>query len=172
MRVDYDVTKKDFIDFNLFHMKKSSATRTIKIFTYGIPIILIGWILLSNSVSFDDLIIRIVIFICMAAALVVMLWLTSKLSSKLIVSRLFNEGKNKDVLGKHTIIIDDEGLIETTENSENRTKWAGIEKIVCSDTAILVYNSAISAYIIPKRAFENERCMNDFYEFIKERIKD
>ncbi len=65
---------------------------------------------------------------------------------------MVNEGKNEGLLGTHELFIDLQGIREVTKNGETHVRWSGIEK--CGEDAVNVYlyNSAMSALIIPKKA--------------------
>jgi hypothetical protein len=80
------------------------------------------------------------------------------------VEGVLAEGKNKGVIGRHKITLNESGLTETTiVNSEFRT-WQGIERIEENDIYIFIYISANSAHIIPKKAFANNNLMKDFID--------
>jgi len=80
------------------------------------------------------------------------------------VRKLASEGKNKGILGSHTIIISEEGLQEITEVSESRSIWSGIERIEENEEYIFVYIGAYQAHVIPKRDFASKEDAKEFAE--------
>jgi hypothetical protein len=63
------------------------------------------------------------------------------------------EQPGKGQLGRHTLVLADNGVVETTAVGETRTSWAGVDRIEQDDKYIYVYTSAAAAHIIPKRVF-------------------
>lgn len=39
------------------------------------------------------------------------------------VSKMVDEGKNKDLLGKYRVTVNEEGILEQSENGENKISW-------------------------------------------------
>jgi len=78
--------------------------------------------------------------------------------------KLAGEGENKGVLCDHVIAITEEGLRETTQVSESRSTWTGIERIVENEEYVFIYISACQAHVIPKRAFASEKDSKEFIE--------
>lgn len=65
--------------------------------------------------------------------------------------KMVNEGKNEGLLGKHAMTFSDEGIVDVTSNGETKVHWSGISEFKEDDANFYLYNSALSAYIIPKR---------------------
>lgn len=59
--------------------------------------------------------------------------------------------QQKEVFCEHTITISDEGIRESTENSESYRKWSAINNISINDNYIFIYDTPMTAHIIPKR---------------------
>ena len=68
----------------------------------------------------------------------------------------------KGVLGEHTIKIDQDGLTETTEFNESRTKWTGMDAVQ-EDRDYIFIRPAGQVHTIPKRAFPEEEGAKQFY---------
>jgi hypothetical protein len=79
------------------------------------------------------------------------------------VRRLVREGRNKGTLGPHRMAISREGLVDATEVGEAKTLWAGIERVEESADYIFIYKSALSAYVVPKRAFRDAHQSGQFF---------
>lgn len=61
-----------------------------------------------------------------------------------------------------------EGLIETTSNGETRAAWASIESFKEDKAYFFLYNSSISAYIIPKTSIEQP---NEVHNIIRANLE-
>ena len=67
------------------------------------------------------------------------------------------EMSQKEAFCEHTIEITDEGVREKTTNSESYHRWTAINKISITKDYVFIYNTPITAHIIPKRVIgENE----------------
>jgi hypothetical protein len=73
------------------------------------------------------------------------------------------EKPGKGQLGRHTVALGDDGVIETTATGETRTTWAGVDRVEDDDRYIFVYTSSMGAHVIPRRAFAG----NDADEFLR-----
>ena len=71
-------------------------------------------------------------------------------------------------LGRHTITLQDEGVLETTATGQMRTTWAGVDRVEDDDRYIFVYISAASAHVIPRRAFSGSDA-DEFLRLARER---
>ena len=70
--------------------------------------------------------------------------------------KIIEEGDNTGILGMHKITLNDEEIIHVEPESERKIKWKGIKKLEENDTHYFLYNTAISAIIIPKQKVLND----------------
>lgn len=151
--ITFTNTLDDIIAFNMYHVRTSRVTRRMRFWaTWGITVVLLGLALvlslLSGSISS---------LIWMGAWAI--FYLSYSLSTynrriRKATRRMYEEGKNKGVLGKHTIRIDEDGLHETSEVSEGKTLWSGIERIGEDENYLFVYVQAMMAHVIPKHRID------------------
>lgn len=88
------------------------------------------------------------------------------------IKKMLKEGKNESLFKERKISLTDEAIIETSSSSQSSTIWSKIDRIEETDRYIYIYNSSISAYIIPKRVFKNNKEKTNFLEEVsKERRK-
>lgn len=173
MKVEYELSKKDVIDFNIYHAKNSDVfKKSWFLQKYIIPIIFILASFMIARIIDVPLLYSIITFSILAVLWVVFYpkFFISEMMTR--ISKLLDEGKNVDLLGKHIVTVNEEGLIEKLENTESIVKWSGVEKIVSTDSHYYIYLSSISACIIPKRAFEDESVEEKFYEFVSTMINE
>lgn len=64
--------------------------------------------------------------------------------------KVLNSGDNSSILGTHKIKIEDDGIHVEKPNSSGFMKWTAFNKIEQTVDHYFLYNSAISALIIPK----------------------
>ena len=83
--------------------------------------------------------------------------------------KIFSEGRNASLLGDHTATLADDGLLIRSAVSESKYLWAGIEKVVSTDTHTLIYVGSISNFVLPRNAIL-EGNYNEFVKALQERL--
>jgi hypothetical protein len=78
--------------------------------------------------------------------------------------------KNKSVLTKHTVEIQDEAFFEETKYNRSYFFWNGIVKVVRRPGFVAVYVTPHMAHIIPKRAFGSKARMLSFINECKNKL--
>ena len=76
------------------------------------------------------------------------------------------------ILGKHTFVLNDEGIKEETEQSSLTLKWSGVQEVEETADMIFVYIDNVTAHFIPKHFFPNEKEANDFKMAILDKCKN
>ena len=162
----YNVTKQDYLEFNLFHINNAAYPRkTIMFRRYGYPVsflvlaLLLAYITKHPIISFSVNGAFAILWIAFYKKLTILM--TKKHIEKL--GRTSKLPYNNDVLLK----FDDDFIHEKTEEGELKIKYSALTQIEISDSAIYLYHNALQAFIIPLRVFANEQEKNTFIEFIK-----
>jgi hypothetical protein len=166
MKVEYELKKEDYINFNIYHIKNSKVIRkTLLAQRYIVPIIFLVIPLLFGR--FNE-----IPFFPLSIALIWIIFYPKYFMSVTMkrVSKMIEEGKNNDLLGNHIVIVDEEGLVEKSKNGENSINWMGVERIVSTESYFFIYVSSISACIVPKSSFDNESSRDIFFEFINRKL--
>ena len=163
MELNYKITEQDYIDFNVFHAKNSKSVQK-QVTTQRVLVPIMYIVLAILAAVFLDMPF-LVIFI--PFLLVGILWylyypayfyrLIKRNSTKMM-----REGKNDAVTGLHKMIFTNEGLREISPKGEMTVSWSGIEEISEGETGFYLYNSGMSALIIPKKELSNSRQVSDF----------
>ena len=177
MKFTFDLTERDYLDFNLFTMENHNIIKKQKkylrlLFT-AIPflVFLVDWLLKGRG---RPVFTEVICFIAMAI-LSIVLWVYfpkryNKIVQKNAEKILFKEGK-VNVLGKRELFFEEERIRYVTEYEEGVTKYEMITEIKEADTAIYLYTSPSTAIMLPLRAFEDEKEKKEFIHFIDTRIK-
>lgn len=71
---------------------------------------------------------------------------------------------NKTYLATTKISISDSGVSIRNDYFNSNISWAGIKRVGQNANYILIFNPGRNAYIIPKRAFQNENEAKKFFE--------
>ena len=150
--ITFTNTIDDIVAFNMYHLAHSPTARRIKFWsTWGIVLVVLGIaaVLSLLGESFAPL-----IFAAIWMLFVLPIALSYKWTVRRRVVKLIREGKNKGVLGAHTLRIDEDGLHETSEVSEGKTLWSGIERIGEDEEYLFVYVQAMMAHVIPRNRID------------------
>ena len=161
MNIRYSVTLEDLIAFNRFHIQHSrQLVRQRRIAGLALPLatILVAVVLAILRSDF-----RLLPFVVLFVVLYVLFLRRAYgkgLEKKL--RRLYAEGKNKGVLGEHSLHLQDDGISRQSDVGSTTVAFRGIEKIESTPTHTFIYISALSAIVIPKeRVIEG-----DYSEFL------
>lgn len=163
MELNYEITEKDYVDFNLFHAKNSKAIqKQITIQRLLVPVI---YLLLAVIVSIAMDLPFLLLFIPLLIVSIGWFFYYPAHFYRTVkrnAGKMMKEGKNKGVLGEHTMIFTDEGLREISPKGEMTISWSGIEQFGEAPSGFYLYNSGMSALIIPKRELKNIDAVSSF----------
>jgi len=167
MKIEYELNKQDYIDLNIYHAKNSKVTKkALLIQRFLVPVIYLIIPFVLAPVTDIPL-----WYWFTAFAVVAVLWIAfyPRYSMRFAVrriSKLVDEGNNKDIFGKHSITVDENGIVGETVHGESKISWNGIERIVSEKEHFFIYINSVSAFVIPKRYFESEKAMDEFFQYV------
>jgi hypothetical protein len=152
MEINYHLTEEDYLKFNMFHIKNSeSANKSLKTQRYATPFVYIIFSYIFANLADIPFLYALVPFLLVGILWVIFYpkYFQSRILSQ--TKKMIREGKNEGLLGEHTMILRDDGIVDSNPNGETRVNWSGIIKLLEDESNLYVYNSSVSAYIIPKR---------------------
>lgn len=156
MKINYELTEEDYLHFNLFHVKQSkTAIKSLNIQRFLTPVFFIIVAFIFSGIGDMPVVFPLIIF-----GLISIVWLIfyPKYFYSLVMrqsKKMLREGKNDGLLGEQQMALSKEGIVYTTSNGESQAKWSGIKKVLEDSDFFYLYNSSVSAYILPKRALSN-----------------
>jgi hypothetical protein len=169
MEIRYNLTEEDYLNFNMFHVKNSKAVkRTLNMQRFLTPIIfIIASFVLSKvgSMSFLG------VFITFLVVSILWIIFYPKYFYSYVIrnmKKMIKEGKNDGLLGEHYMILSDEGIIDSTSNGETKVSWLGIQTLSEDKHNIYLYNSSVSAYILPKRELDD---VEEIKTYLKSKVQ-
>ena len=111
------------------------------------------------------------VFLAVPLLIVLLLqWILERWVLRRVIRHLLkDERPNRGQLGRHRVVLGEDGLRESTAVSESRTTWAGVDRVEQSADYIYIYVSPAAAHVIPKRAFRDTAAAAAFYEFSRTR---
>lgn len=169
--VNYELTAKDYIDFNLYHMKHSDKIKRLMFLQrFIIPLIyfILPFVLAKST--------NVPLWLWMAAsAAVYILWvyifpkrMEKNISRKL--SKALSQERNAKLLGKHSLAVTEEGISDIGTGGETNVKWNSIRNFIDSEEHFFIFISDTKAFIIPKRAFNTNEAIDIFSDAISKKV--
>jgi hypothetical protein len=150
MEIEFEFEMEDWMNFQKNYLQKSKQFKRSKITVAAIfPLVVVLFTVLDllkeefSSVKF--------IFFGGLSILWIIYYpkyLLKKTLDK--TKKMMEDGDSSGILGRHKIILNNEGFIHIAPESEQTIKWSGIKKIEESNSYYFLYNTAVSAIIIPK----------------------
>jgi hypothetical protein len=157
---DFETNIGDLVQFNWCHMRKSKASQRNRLIFLGF--FLVVWAVLFRNPT--TVLIATLIF-------AFFMYLAAPILLPLQVYFTYKRKQCKQMIGKMHVEFNNECIKEKTEVSESRMEWNSINSIIEGKKHFFVYNSSISALIIPKMVFTDRTAMTVFLEQVKEKIK-
>ncbi|MBO0993964.1 YcxB family protein [Bacillus sp. SD088] len=170
MEITYSLTEEEYLKFNLFHVKNSNTVkRALNIQRFLFPVLFIVFSYFFSKVTDMPFLGIFIPFL-----LISILWVIfyPKYFYRFIIrntKKLIRERENEGLLGEHRMTLLEEGLVDITPNKETKVTWSGIQGLKEDEQAIYLYNSSVSAYILPKKDLHN---VEETKAFIQAKIKD
>ncbi|MGG1678274.1 YcxB family protein [Neobacillus sp. NRS-1170] len=152
MEIRYHLTEEDYLNFNMFHVKNSKAAmHSLNIQRYLLPVIFIIAAYLASTYGDLPFVEAFVIYFITAVLWILFYPKFFFRHVKRMTMKMMKEGKNEGMLGDHVLRMTDEGIVDSSANGETRVNWAGIVEMKEDQNYIYLYNSGVSACILPKR---------------------
>ncbi|MFP7298762.1 YcxB family protein [Neobacillus niacini] len=152
MEIKYNLTEEDYLKFNMFHISHSeSANKSLKTQRFATPFVYIIFAYIFANIADIPFLYSLIPFLIVGILWVIFYpkYFQSRILSQ--TKKMIREGKNEGLLGEHTMILSEEGIVDSNTKGETKVHWSGIIKLVEDESNLYVYNSSVSAYIIPKR---------------------
>lgn len=157
MKIHYNLVAEDYIHFNLFHIKHSKTSlKSLHLQRYVSPVFFILVSIVFSIMGDLHFLSTLIPFLVLSILWVIFYPKLFYRHVRKNVQKMFKEGKNEALLGEHTMILMDEGFVESNSSGESKVKWSGIQEVKEDEEFLYLYNSAVGAYIIPKRDLLNQ----------------
>lgn len=171
MKIKYDITKDDYIKFNLYHLESSpSVKKELIIHRFIIPLLLVGLSAAFYVLTGLPLYIGLPLFIGIGIVWAIYYPKFYKKNALKNVSKMVDSGFQSSGVSKNTINVLDEGIHSSSRAGQSINRWDEVKKIHQTDEHIFIYVTDKIAHVIPKRAFANEEEEKEFMEIINRNI--
>lgn len=167
MELKYEMTKDDYLAFNLYHAKHSKTVQNSLVMQrFLTPIFLLILPFLFSWITGEFLMGLFIIFVIISVLWVIFYPKYFYGYMEKNINKMMNEGNNKNLLGQHVFIANEDGFIEKNSVGESKVSWSSIEKVEENEDYYFLFLSTMSANIIPKRSFSNDASQEDFKRMV------
>ncbi len=160
MRLEIQITRQDYLNFNLYHFKKKSLVRTLLIGLAGLLILQYSLNKEKTSLNIATLIISSLLYIAIFTIIM-----------------YFNLSKSKSIpkddgsfLGKKVYEFLDDHIAFNDKDSEGRFQWRAIKSLEENNKAFYLYLDTIMALVIPKRYFIDKTEEQTFRSYVQSKL--
>lgn len=165
MEIEFELEKPDLIAYA--ENQRRDLARAMKPRLTNAGLILggiIGAIMAVGMIASDAPL----VVILTVAALLCLLFGWQKCYVKWYRNVLYSDDLAAGMVGKRKVKIDAESYVQTSDAALSTVRWNGIQDIVQTPTHILIRLNMFSAFIVPKRGFQNDSAIAAFWKELDE----
>ena len=171
--IEYELTRDDLYAFQwraAFHSGRGRRIRRWAYLGWLLAIVLFAFLPAIGRGGFDISRVSVTfILIAFPIAALFQWFFETRMMRRLINRLLDDERPERGHLGSHRLALSDQGVIESTAVGEQRTSWAGVDRVEQNTDYIFIYTSPAAAHMIPKRAFRDTSAAEAFYQLAQAR---
>ncbi|MEN9572552.1 MAG: hypothetical protein RL514_407 [Verrucomicrobiota bacterium] len=169
LTIECEVTKDDVVEFNQYHNRHSPFGRqqySRMLFRFPAVWLLVFAVIwffssqqsgtpLQSFLELSPLLYGLIFYLLYAP-------FAFRRAIQRAVNGMLEEGKRSGLLGRHRITLTPESVVEATEFSQASTSWRAVEGVVEFGNHVFIYNTAMSAIVVPRRGFAAQSEFNKF----------
>ena len=156
MKTEFELTTEDLIAFNWHHYQHSPAMREADRKGFACLIILSALAGLVFAYIWEPLV-GVLTFLGTSAAYAALYKQSVRKNLTQTTARMLGEGRNRSMLGRQRVEINEKEITITNEVSRGSILWVGVERIEQTSEYIIIYTASIKAVVIPLKAFHDAR---------------
>ncbi|MEL7024158.1 MAG: YcxB family protein [Pseudomonadota bacterium] len=164
LRVETDLTRKDLVRFNLSKLFRHRSNLNLFLMIFVVIFFMTALEALGSEGDTNWLKLIALVGLASAGGFAV-----AYLIGLLFV--VFSASAATGTLGRHVLIIEDDGFREQTEANDSLHYWRAIRKIDKSSYAITVQVNSYLFHVIPQREFESASDFETFYAELMRRFE-
>ncbi|MCB2231066.1 YcxB family protein [bacterium] len=149
MKIEYDITLDDLLQFGDYWLRTSKTARRYRLFplltgAVCIVCLLIGIAALEKS--------NVILYLALGGiGASAFAWFDYPRRVKRRLAKIYGESENRGALGWHRAELVEAGLTITSEVDALTIGWRGIEDIATTDEHTFVVVGSATAHVIPRR---------------------
>lgn len=162
MKTEFELTTEDLLAFNWHHYQHSPAMRQAYRQGFATLIVLSALAGLVFSYIWEPLV-GVLTFAGLLPTYALLYKQSVRKNLTQTTARMLAEGRNRSMLGRQRVEINEKEITITNEVSRGSILWVGVERIEQTSEYIIIYTASIKAVVIPLRAFYDAREAEVFY---------
>lgn len=166
MEIEFNFKKVDWLAFNKYYIDQDKLLKKTNL---GVSLLLPGLLLfyliidgLNHSLSLHT----IIGYGILSFLWIIFIPIRVKKGALKKLNILIQEKDNLGLLGKHRIVLKEDGLIRCTQESEYKIFWESIKKPIETNNYYFLFDTTFSAIIIPKKEINNL----EFEDYLKSKL--
>ena len=157
MTLQFDQTLNDNMEFNFYYHWSRPSKKESRIINSVLPVLaFIVLIYLTKGLDFEQYGLAEVLLLGFGIITGIFMGKIVRWNSNRQVKKLIKGVKNIDAIGKQSLTLNTDFLIQHTENSYSEIKWQAIDCMEENDNYFFLFLAANQAILIPKRIFSSE----------------
>lgn len=160
MKLDIEITRQDFSNFNFYYFKKKSLLRTSLTGLMGLLIVQYFLNKDKESLNVSMIVISSIIYILLFVVLMYINLSRSKSIPK----------DNGSLLGTKVYEFSDDHISFSDKDSSGQIQWNAIQSLEEDSKSFYLFLDTIMAILIPKRYFTNKSEEQAFRNFIQSKL--
>lgn len=171
MKIKYDITRDDYLKFNMYHLENSpKVKKELIIHRIVVPLLLVGLGFALHVLVKFSLVTTMPIFIIAAVVWSIVYPKFYKKVALKNVSKMLERGVQSESISRHSLSLKDEGILSSSNAGQAAHKWSDIVKFHEAENHLYIYITDKIAHVVPKRAFKDKEEETQFINIIKEHI--
>lgn len=172
MKIKYEITKDDYLKFNMFHLENSKGVKKELIMhRFVIPVLLLGAGYAFHVLAKAPLLASMLLALSGAVAWSILYPEYYKKNAMKNVDKMLSRGVQSTSITKHTLSVKDEGIIASSPVGQSVNKWSEVKKFSETPEHLFIYITDKVAHVIPKKAFKNKDEETEFIDIVRKNIK-
>lgn len=171
MKITFELTEDDYINYNIDHSKQSeSVKRSLLIQRFmGPAIFVIAPFIITQ---FTDIPLWYWLLVFGVASILWFIFYPKYFRGEIArrVKKMLEEGNNENLFNQRSLELTSDGITEKSSIGKSHIHWAKINHLEETADYFYIYISSVSAHIVPKRVFGSLREQENFAQIIIENI--
>ncbi len=173
MKFSYDFTRNDLVAYYRYHNNNSPTARkrNFRSTVFGFIACLLFAIIITMKDGRQFMIAARVYWVFYLTPILFLIIFIpfSKFQTRRYYNKYLKEGDSSVFFDKWSLSLEDDGIHVANPESQSILFWPSFKKFIMTPDYLFLYTSGITALVIPRRAFESEKDLEDFIQLFSEK---
>jgi len=166
MKINFKISRDDYIAFNMAHVKSSRSTKSLIIaIRLLVPALLFFYALYIGKIT-DPLYMGVFVIVSVPWAILSprIIWINMVKQ----INKILDEGQVGDLFSQRSLDFNEDHILESTDQTTSTYMWSAIVDVRETERALYLYTNEVQAIILPKSEIKS---MDKIKKLIKEHTK-